>query len=296
MSEAQRVALEKKIRSSPHLEGLQPPELRVAYDKLCDVTPPAPGSTFSQETANGVRVEIGITPGATSERTILFFHGGGYVVGSLASHRGMVSLLGEAAGMRTVAVDYRLAPEHLYPAAVDDALSAYRWLLDGGTAPGSIAVCGDSAGGGLTLAMLLRARDERLPMPAAAALFSPFVDLTGSGASLHEKAPEDVIVTPDIVHAMGRAYHPTGEHKNPYISPLFADLRRFPPLFIQVGTAECLFDDSLRLARHAGAAGVAVELKIWPRLPHVWQIFAAELDEGAQSLADAGRYIRNHVK
>lgn len=295
MSDTELTRVQELIRSGPGLEGLAPPELRAAYDELCNVTPPPSDVKFTSEMANGVPVEVGKATGAAADKTILYFHGGGYVVGSLASHRGMVAWLGKEAGMRTVAVDYRLSPENAHPAAVDDALAVYRWLLEGGVPARSIVIAGDSAGGGLSLALLLRARDEGLPMPSAMALFSPFVDLTGSGRSVEEKAKEDLIVTPHIVTAMAAAYFPGGDLRIPQVSPLFADLTGLPPMLIHVGSAECLFDDSLRLAREAGAAAIPVELKIWPRLPHVWQIFASVLEEGRRSLHEAGRYLARHV-
>jgi len=259
------------------------------------VTTPAPDIMFESVSIDGIPGEFGRSPGARSDRTIIYFHGGGYVIGSLRSHRGMLSLLGSAAGVRTLAVDYRLAPEHPYPAALDDAVRAYRWLLASGVAPSAIAVAGDSAGAGLAVATLVRARDEELPMPAAVALFSPFADLSGSGASVLGKAPDDVLVTPAIIAGMGGAYLGDGDRRNPYASPIFADLRGLPPLFIQVGSSECLLDDALRLARNAGAAEVAIEMKIWPKLPHVWQLFAGMFEEGRRSLAEAGEFLARHL-
>jgi acetyl esterase/lipase len=295
VSDSERLAVEEMIRSGPDLASMAPPELRKTYDRMmAEVTKPAPDIAFGAVTANGVSGEIGRAPASRADRTILYFHGGGYVIGSLPSHRGMVSALGQSAGARTLAVDYRLAPEHPYPAAIDDAVAAYRWLLESGAAPSSIALAGDSAGGGLAIACLLRARDEGLPMPAALSLFSPFADLSASSPTVQEKAVEDVLVSPAIIHGMAAAYLGGRDAKDPYASPIYGDLRGLPPMFIQVGSAECLLDDSLRLARTAGAAGVAVELKIWPKLPHVWQLFASLLEEGRQSLTEAGAFLARH--
>lgn len=295
MSETERLAVEEMIRSGPDLAALPPPELRVAYDEIGGVTPPANNIVFETVFANGVAAEFGRSPSASGNKTILYFHGGGYLIGSLKSHRGLISRLGSAAGVRTLAVDYRLAPEHPYPAASDDAITAYRWLLEQGVAPSNIAFAGDSAGGGLSVATMLRARDEGVPLPAAAVLFSPWADLTCSGDTLREKAAEDVLVSAEIVAGMSSTYLAGADPRSVYASPIFADLSGLPPLLIHAGTAEVLLDDTLRLLRKAAIAGVSVDLKIWPKLPHVWQIFANVLEEGQQSLEAAGKFLSQHL-
>lgn len=289
MSQAERLAVEASIRSALGKQ-MELAELRPAYDRLCQVTPPPVGSVLESRRLNGVSVEVATPESIVSDRSILYFHGGGHMVGSLVSHRGLVTHLGDAAGMRTFAVDFRLAPEHVYPAALDDALAVYRWVLDSGMPSTSIALAGDSAGAGLALATWLRARDEGLPPPAALALFSPFVDLTGSSPSIQD-ADRDIMVTVESVHAVRRVYLADGDPKAPYASPLFGDLRGLPPSIIHVGSSERLLHDSIRLAQSAGAADALVELKIWPHMPHVWQIFAAVLEEGRQSLSEAGAFL-----
>lgn len=226
---------------------------------------------------------------------ILFFDGGGYMIGSLNTHRGMASLLAQAAKATVLTIDYRLAPEHSYPAASDDGLSAYRALLEQGHSPASIAIAGDSAGGALTMATLMEARDAGLPLPAAAYLMSPFVDLTGSGDSVTEKEDLDVVVRPGMIEGMGGAYLNGTPATDPKASPLFGKFAGLPPLLVHVGSYEMILDDSLRLLRKAAVADVPIALKVWPKMPHVFQLFAGELEEGRQSLVEAGAFLRSHL-
>lgn len=295
LDQVDRNALEAMLRSSPDMSKLSVEEMRAAYDAGGVITPPRDDVAHHREDAAGVPVEIGLSAGADPSRSVLYLHGGGYIIGSTTSHRGLVARLGSAACSRTVSVEYRLAPEHPFPAAVDDALAAYRWLLDAGQAASSIVLAGDSAGGGLAVATLVRARDEGLPMPAAAALFSPLVDLLGEGESMVAKAAQDPTVDA-AGHARFCAMYLAGaEPRSAYASPIHADLGGLPPLLIHVGTAEALLDDALRLARRAALDDVAVELKAWPRLPHVWQFYAGIFSEGQQSIDEAGRFLLAHL-
>jgi len=223
---------------------------------------------------------------------VLYLHGGGYVIGSPRSHRHLAAAIAGAAGTSALLLDYRLAPEHPFPAAVDDAVAAYRWLLDQGIAAGHIAVAGDSAGGGLTVATLLALLNARLPMPAAGVCISPWVDLTCRGESYRSKADVDPIVRSAGVSEMARAYLATTDPRSPLASPLFADLRGLPPLLIHVGSDEVLLDDAIGLAERAKAAGVDATLEQWDRMIHVWHWFLPMLDEAQAAVASIGSFVR----
>jgi epsilon-lactone hydrolase len=260
-------------------------ELRVADDVAC--TP---------IDAGGVRAEWIVPPGAASERVLLYLHGGGYVLCSVSTHRGLISRIAQAAGVRALGVDYRLAPEHPFPAAVEDATAAYRWLVSHGTAPGHIAIAGDSAGGGLTLATLVALRDAGDPLPAAAVCLSPWVDLEGTGPSNTTKAEADPFVRKEMIQFMAEQYLGGRDPRTPLAAPLYADLHGLPPLLIQVGTAEILLDDATRTADRAKEAGVEVSLEVWDDMIHVWQLFAPLLPEGQQAIERIGAFIRQHMR
>jgi acetyl esterase/lipase len=226
----------------------------------------------------------------------VFFHGGGYCSGSIRSHRRMVTEAGRASGVRTLAVEYRLAPEDPFPAAFDDALTAWRWLRKQGIAAGHIAVGGDSAGGGLTVGLLNRLRDGKEELPGCAWLVSPWTDLTMSGATLATKDAIDSLIHKSYLEELAEAYLPAGmDRKDPRVSALFADLRGLPPMLIQVGSAETLLDDSTRFAAAAGAADVPVTLEIWPHMVHAWPMWNARLEAGRRALESAGAFIRRHL-
>jgi acetyl esterase/lipase len=225
----------------------------------------------------------------------MFFHGGGYCSGSINSHRRLVTEAGRAAKMRTLAVGYRLAPEHPFPAAYEDAMTAWRFLRNQGIAAAHIAIGGDSAGAGLTLALISRLRDAREELPACAWLISPWADLTMSGSTFVSKAAADPLIHKEYLNELADAYLPAGmDRKDPRVSPLYADLRNFPPMLIQIGSNETLLDDATRLAARAGAADVAVTLEIWPHMIHAWQLWNAHLEDGRRALASAGSFIRAH--
>ena len=237
-------------------------------------------------------LEWSLAKGGDPSRALLYFHGGGYCSGSIASHRGMVSAAGRSAGVRTLAVAYRLAPEHPFPAALMDAKAAYAMLVDRGVSPGHIAIGGDSAGGGLTLALLMSLRDGGVPLPACAWLLSPWVDLEMQGASLESKAAIDPLIQKPYLEELASAYLAGHDPKDPLASPLFADLAGLPPLLAQVGSAETLLDDAVRIVARAGAADVAATLEIWPHMIHAWPLWADRLDAGRAALESAGAFIK----
>jgi acetyl esterase/lipase len=227
----------------------------------------------------------------------LYFHGGGYCSGSILSHRRLVTEAGRAAKTRTLAIEYRLAPEHRFPAAQDDAISVWRFLQQNGIAAEHIAIGGDSAGGGLTVTLINRLRDAGERIPGCAWLISPWTDLTLSGSTLATKDDVDPIIHKAYLAELVEAYLPPGvDRKDARASPLFADLRGLPPTLIQVGSCETLLDDSARFAAAAGAAGVAVTLEIWPDMIHAFPMWNAHLEAGRQALANAGEFIRRHLQ
>jgi acetyl esterase/lipase len=270
-------------------------EMRKGYDAMGGVYPTAADVTLTPVNAAGVPAEWSDTPGADASRAILYLHGGGYVIGSIASHRHLASELGRAARTRALGLDYRLAPEAPFPAAVDDALAGYRFLLKSGFEPSAIAVAGDSAGGGLTVATLLAAHQAGLPQPACAVCISPWTDLEMAGASMRTKAAEDPMVQEPGVRAMAQAYLGGADPRSPLASPLHADLKGLAPLLIHVGSAETLLDDSIRLAGAAGAAEVPVRLEVWPEMLHVWHFFHPILALGREAIAAAGRYVSERM-
>ena len=245
--------------------------------------------------AGGVPAEWIATPGVVAERVICYLHGGGYVLGSINTHREMVSRLSRAAGARVLILDYRLAPENPFPAAVDDSLAAYRWLLSVGVDPARLVIAGESAGGGLTVATLVALRDAGDPLPRAGICLSPWVDLECLGESMVTKAEIDPVATRDGTLMLAKAYLGNTDPRTPLASPLYADLTGLPPLLIQVGTAECLFDDAARLADRARAAGVDVILEPWDDMIHMWHMFAAMLPEGQQAIDRIGEFIRQRT-
>jgi acetyl esterase/lipase len=245
---------------------------------------------------NGVPGEYSIVPGSDLSRVLIFFHGGGYCSGSIQSHRRLVTEAGRAAGMRTLAVGYRLAPEHPFPAAYEDALTVWQFLRDQRIPPFRIAIGGDSAGAGLTLALIGRLLDAQEELPACAWLISPWTDLTMSGSSLVSKAAVDPLIHKEYLNELADAYLPAGmDRKDSRVSPLYADLENFPPMLIQVGSDETLLDDATRLAGRAGAAEVAVTLEIWPHMIHAWQLWNAHLESGRRALMSAGAFVRGHL-
>jgi epsilon-lactone hydrolase len=271
-------------------------ERRQRLDEVGSHWPVADDVTLDAVDLDGVPGEWSIVPGSDASRVLMFFHGGGYCSGSILSHRRMVTEAGRAAGVRTLAVGYRLAPEHPFPAAFDDALTAWFFLRGQGIAAGHIAIGGDSAGGGLTVALVNRLRDAREELPGCAWLVSPWTDLTMSGATLATKDAVDPLIHKGYLDELADAYLPAGmDRKDPRVSALHADLKGFPPTLIQVGSDETLLDDATRFAAVAGAAAVPVTLEIWPHMIHAWHLWNARLEPGRQALASAGAFIRRHL-
>ena len=230
------------------------------------------------------------------DRAVLYLHGGGYAICSLDTHRKLAGDISRASGMPLLLIDYRLAPEHPHPAAVDDALAAYRWLLDTRHPASRLGLAGDSAGGGLTMATLLAIRDAGLPMPAAAACLSPWVDLECAGESVTTRADLDPMVTGGLLKRMADWYLAGGDARAPLGSPLHGDLSGLPPLLVHVGEAEVLHDDSIRLADRARAAGVDVTLTVYPDMIHVWHSFAGMVPEATEAVAQVGAFLRHHIE
>lgn len=272
-------------------------EARGYFERMMDrVHKPDPTVTVLTIDAGGVPAEEIVPRGGASGRTILYLHGGGYYMGSPRTHRALTERLAMGLSARVIAPDYRLAPEHRFPAPVEDALKVYRWLLKTGVPAAAIAVMGDSAGGGLTFALLLGTKREGLDQPGCAVGFSPWTDLTGSGESLKRNAWADPLLDPRGMDALVRNYMgEEGDPRDPLASPLFGDLAGLPPSLIQVGDIEVLLDDSVRLAERARAAGVEVELEIWPGMPHVWQLMASHLPEARRALDRVYAFVRAHT-
>jgi acetyl esterase/lipase len=246
--------------------------------------------------ANGVRAEWTSTPGADPSSAILYLHGGGYVICSLESHRHLVAEIGRACGTRTLAIDYRLAPEHPFPAPVEDTVAAYRYLLASGLKPNRIALAGDSAGGGLVIGAMLAIREAGLPLPSCGWCISPWVDMEALGESFTDRAAADPTVQRETIRMMAQWYLGGADPRHPHAAPIYGDLRGLPPLLIQVGAAETLLDDSVALARKAGAADVLVDLQIWPEMIHIWHIFFPMLAAGRRAIASGGTFVRNALR
>jgi epsilon-lactone hydrolase len=281
------------LRSKPRPVGWS--ERRQRLDEVGSVWPVADDVTLEAVDCDGVPGEWSLAPGSDASRLLIYFHGGGYCSGSILSHRRMVTEAGRATRMRTLAIGYRLAPEHPYPAAHDDAMTAWRFVRRQGIASDRIAVGGDSAGGNLTITLVNRLRAATEPLPACTWLISPWTDLTMSGTTLDTKDAVDPIIHKGYLGELADAYVPESvDRRNPLISPLFADLNGFPPTLIQVGSAETLLSDATRFAAAAGSFDVDVTLEIWPHMIHAWPLWNARLAAGRRALASAGAFIRAH--
>jgi epsilon-lactone hydrolase len=283
------------LATLPDISALSLAELRVTYDQLGQQFPLPEGVSIATTDAGGVNAEWARAQNARNDAVILYFHGGGYVIGSPTSHRHLIAALSQAAGAAALAVDYRLSPEHPFPAAVDDGVRAYQWLLQSGVAPSHIVISGDSCGGGLTVATLLALRERGLPQAAAGVCLSSWFDLTMTAESYTTKAEVEPIVTRESLTRWAQAYLQGQDARMPLASPLFADLTGLPPLLIQVGTEEVLLDDSTRLAARAKAAGVDATLEVWDEMIHVWHYFYPMLREGREAIARIGDFMRSQV-
>jgi epsilon-lactone hydrolase len=278
--------------------GQAPPPLaqwRAAFAPAGRLHPVPDDVLVTEVTAGGVPAHWLTAPGSGDGRVLLFLHGGGFELGSIRSDGELAARLGRASGMRVLLPEYRLAPEHPFPAAIDDVLAAWRWLrTDQGVNAASVAVAGDSAGGGLAVALLTATRDAGEALPAAAVLMSPTVDLTSSGASMTERADQDPVSTPTMLRQFAADYLAGADPRTPLASPLFAALAGLPPLLVQVGTADVLLSDSERLAAAAAEAGVEVTLEVGEGLPHVYQLLLGT-PEAAEATERIGKFLRARV-
>ena len=269
---------------------------RERIDEVCSVWPAASDIRFESVDIGGIAGEWSLAPGSDPSRVLLFFHGGGYCSGSIVSHRRMVSEAGRAAKARTLALGYRLAPEHKFPAALDDALAAWHFLRKLGIAAGRIAVGGDSAGGNLSATLMIGLRKAGEDLPGCAWLVSPWTDLALTGDTLASKDAIDPLIHKPYLKELADAFLPAAmNRRDPRVSPLYADLRGLSPLLIQVGSAETLLSDATRFAEAAGAAEVPVTLQVWPQMIHAWPVWNAKLAAGREALAIAGTFIQRHA-
>jgi len=294
MGQSEIEAIRELLGSRPRPIGW--PARRKRLDEIGSTWPVADDVKLESVDLGGVPAEWSIVPGSDASKVLLYFHGGGYCSGSIVSHRRLVTEAGRAAGRRTLAVDFRLAPEHPFPAALEDALKAWRFLRRQGIAARNIAVGGDSAGGGLTVVLLSQLRDAGEDLPDSAWLVSPWTDLTLSGATLATKEAVDPIIHEGYLRELAGAYLPKEvDPTDPRVSPLFANLSGLPPTLIQVGSDEGLLADATRFAYAAGAAEVAVTLEVWPHMIHAWPVWNARLEAGREALAHAGAFIRRQA-
>ncbi|MEQ9517837.1 MAG: alpha/beta hydrolase [Parvibaculum sp.] len=266
-------------------------ERRADMDAMSAAFGEPQGVTVERGTLAGRPIQTFTPLGQAPDVTLLYFHGGGYVMGSPTSHANLTARLATAAGARVVSFDYRMAPESPFPAAVDDGLAAYKALLDQGLAPSKLAIGGDSAGGGLTFATLIKARDAGLPMPAAAIGLSPWTDLTCSSETYTSRADADPMITSAGIAEIAGVYLAGKPASDPLASPLLGDLKGLPPMLLQVGDAEVLLDDSRSFEKKAQAAGVDCSLQIWDRMIHVWHAFFPMLPEGEQAIVQLGEFL-----
>jgi acetyl esterase/lipase len=295
VSTEQRETLDAILR-----QGAIPPdsdvdEQRRLLRELVSAQPLPAEVTVTAATLGGVPTAEVTVDGVEPRHVVLYFHGGVYVLGDAFQAAGLAAQVGRRTSAKAISVDYRLAPEHPYPAAIDDALAAYQALLEGGTAPSDIAFAGESAGGGLAVATMVNAREHGLPLPAAALLMSPYADLTLAGTTMETKRAADPLLSPEALRARVADYTAGQDAALGLISPIFADLSGLPPLIIQAGTHEVLLDDAIRLARQAAYADVEVTLDITPGVPHVFQAYYAILDEAAAALDRAGELLSAYL-
>jgi epsilon-lactone hydrolase len=267
-------------------------ERRAGFDAFAKAFPTAADIVAEKVSANGVAAEWTQAPGTDKNRAVLYVHGGGYVIGSLDSHRHLASEIARDIGGRTLALHYRLAPEHPFPAPIEDTLAGYRYLLAQGLKPQNIAIAGDSAGGGLVVAALVAIRDANLPQPSCGWCISPWVDMEGIGGTMTSLAGTDPMVQKEPLLDMARMYLGGANPRSPLAAPLYANLRGIAPLLIQVGAAETLLDDATRLASVAGAADVPVTLEVWPEMIHVWHLFHPRLSAGRRAVGTGARFVR----
>jgi epsilon-lactone hydrolase len=294
-SELLRLGLRWSKRRAPAEPDIPATRARLASVKYIVPNPPR-GTRAQRIDAGGIAAIEVATPQSHSDRMVLYLHGGAYCFGAPSHYRDFIWRIATAAGARVLCIDYRLAPEHPFPAAVDDAVAAYRWLLAAGIAPQRLAIMGDSAGGGLVFGTLLRLRDESVPLPAAAVALSPWTDLALTGASLVSHAAADPLLKAEHAPSLARYYLGGADPRHPYASPLYGDPTGLPPALIQVGSDEILHDDAVRMADKLRAAGCRVELEVWPRMPHVFPLFARIIPESRRAVARIGSFIGGEME
>jgi epsilon-lactone hydrolase len=294
VSAEQRETLDAILRQSAFPPDSDVGELRRLLRELTSAPPPADVTVTVTALGSVPTAEITVD-GVEPRHIVLYFHGGVYVMGDASAPADLASQIGRRTRAKAISVDYRLAPEHPYPAAVDDALAAYKALLDNGTAPSDIVFAGESAGGGLAITTLVNARDHGLPLPAAALAMSPYADLTLAGTTIDAKSKADPLLSREALQARISDYTAGQDAALPLISPIFADLTGLPPLIIQAGSHEVLLDDAIRLARQAAIADVEVTLSITPGVPHVFQAYHPILDEATAALDRAGELLSAHL-
>jgi monoterpene epsilon-lactone hydrolase len=291
----QRESLDAILRQSALPVGIDVSEQRRLLRELVSAQPLPADVTVTAAALGGIPTAEITVDGTEPRHVVLYFHGGVYVLGDAFQTAGLAAQIGRRTHSRVISVDYRLAPEHPYPAAVDDALAAYEALLRDGTAPADIVFAGESAGGGLAIATLVNARDHGLPLPAAALIMSPYADLTLAGTTLDTKSAADPLLSREALQARVADYTSGHDAALGLISPIFADLSGLPPLIIQAGTHEVLLDDAIRLARQAATADVEVTLDLTPGVPHVFQAYYQILDEATAALDRAGQLLSAHL-
>lgn len=294
MADPEIVAIREQIAARPKVTDIA--QRRRDYDARGKSFPIPPDVVIERLDAGGVPGEWTSTPDAAPDQAILFLHGGGYVIGSLDSHRHLAAEAGRQAGTHVLSIDYRLAPEHPFPAPVEDSLMAYRFLLDSGIKPSNIALAGDSAGGGLVVAAMLAIREAGLKLPACGWCISPWVDMESVSKSFTDRADTDPTVQKAGILDMAGLYLNGAAPRHPHAAPVYGDLRGLPPLFIQVGSVETLLDDALWLAREAGKAEVQIDLQIWPEMIHVWHQYYQVLDAGRRAIESGGAFIANNLE
>jgi acetyl esterase/lipase len=295
MTQQQREAIKSMLTASPMDPAGDPLEQRPLFEQMITAIPVPADVVTTPGQLGGVPVVTIDIPGTTTEGVILYFHGGFFAIGSAAASVGLASDLARKARMQVVTVDYRLAPEHPYPAALHDAMTAYRALLDTGQHVARVALAGESAGANLAAATLVAIQRDGLPLPSSAVLLSPWVDLAGTGDSITAKAAVDPMITATAIRVRAGDYLNGADASDGLVSPIYASLAGLPPLLIQAGSHEVLLDDAIRLAARAAHDDVDVTLEVVPGVTHVFQAFAAHLDEGEAALTRAGAFLRGHI-
>ncbi len=269
---------------------------RKSLEKLSGMAKLPKGVKYEKVEFDGIAAEWSIPDNLKNPGVILYLHGGGYVAGSIRTHRGTTGRLAHASKTKCLSVEYSLAPEKPFPAGLDDAIKAYHWLLKQGFDNKKIVISGDSAGGGLAVATMLRLRNENAPQPAAGVLMSPWLDLECTGESALTLANADPMVVPEALREMGLFYTSKDKLRDSLVSPLYADLKGLPPMFIQASSSEVLYDDTTRFEKKLKEAGVQVDVEIWKKMVHVWQAYAPILPEAMKAIEKLGLYIENKTK